>query len=316
MTKNSLFLLVVIIVVGFAVWFAKFGQDLKRTQEIVSEQNDDTQRLLRRRTTAAVAEPTVAASLPDNSVRKNQLQQEIQSLSNQLYQENQKLETQQQYIDDIRRRSNPTQTELSYRNQISNATQEISYLTDLLRGDQMSESDIQREAQRLQTEQDTSLRFYQEQMDQNIRDQEALLRNTQEEIAFWNLNNNYINEKQARLQTLQQLLIDQTQQLQNMKVQKLELSARALEQSQAIQTQARQVASDNAQAREETQSEITSLREDIQRLEYAYRQRRYSQMSGQSQAQQAERNLQGQQEVIRSIQELLREKQAQLNQLQ
>lgn len=315
MTKNSLFILVVILVLGFGMWFSKFGQELKRTQEIVSESNDDTQRLLRRRTTATAAETTVAPS-PDNRGKRNQLQQEIQSLANQLYQENQKLETQRQYISDIRQRSQSAPAETNYRTQISSVTQEISYLTDLMRGDQMSETDIQREAQRLQVEQDASLRFYHEQMDQNIRDQEALLRNTQDEIAFWSMNNNYVNQKEARLQYLQPLLIEQTQQLQNMKVQKLEMSARALEQSQSLQAQARQVASDNTQARQDIQNEIGSLREEIQRLEYAYRQTRFSQMSAQTQVQQAERNLQGQEEVIRSIQELLREKQALLNQLQ
>lgn len=314
MTKNSLFILVVILVVGFGIWFTRFGQELKRTQEIVSQKNDDTQRLLRRRT-AAVPEVSVAAT-PDNSLKKSQLQQEVQALSNQVFEENRKLETQRQYLEDLRNRTNPASTEMNYRNQISTPNREIQFLTDTLRSDQYSETDVQREVERIQAEQNSAVRFYQEQMDQNIKDQEALVRRTQEDLQYWDMNLNNLTLREQNVQVLQQLLAEQTQQLQNMKVQRLEIAARALENTQNVQAQARQLANDNSQARADIQDEISSLREEIQRLESNYRQTRFTQMSAQSQVQQAERNLQGQQEVIRSIQELLREKQEQLNQLQ
>lgn len=314
MTKNSLFILVVILVVGFGIWFTRFGQELKRTQEIVSQKNDDTQRLLRRRT-AAVPEVSAAAT-PDNSLKKSQLHQEVQALSNQVFEENRKLETQRQYLEDLRNRTNPASTEMNYRNQISTANREIQFLTDTLRSDQYSETDVQREVERIQAEQNSAVRFYQEQMDQNIKDQEALVRRTQEDLQYWDMNLNNLTLREQNVQVLQQLLAEQTQQLQNMKVQRLEIAARALENTQNVQAQARQLANDNSQARADIQDEISSLREEIQRLESNYRQTRFTQMSAQSQVQQAERNLQGQQEVIRSIQELLREKQEQINQLQ
>jgi chromosome segregation ATPase len=314
MTKNSLFILVIILVVGFGIWFTKFGQELKRTQEIVNEKHDDTQRLLRRRT-AAVTETPVAAT-PDNSLKKFQLQQEVQALAAQVFQENQKLETQRQYLDDLRNRTNPASTDISYRNQVSTANREIQYLADILRSDQFNETDVQREVERIQAEQNSAVRFYQEQMDQNIKDQEILVRRTQEDLQYWSMNLNDLTLRDQNVQILQQQLADQNQQLQDMKVQRLEIAARALENMQAVQAQARQLANDNSQARADIQDEISSLREDIQRLESNYRQTRFTQMSAQSQVQQAERNIQGQQEVIRSIQELLREKQEQLNQLQ
>ncbi len=311
MTRNSLIIVVVVLVVGFGIWFTKFGQELKRTQEIVNEKNDDTQRLLRRRTAAVTEKPVV-----DNSLRKTQLQKEIQDLSNQLYQENQKLDSQRQYLDDIRKRGNSDRIEVNYRNQISTANQEIQSLTDSLRGDQYNETEIQREVQRITTETNSAARFYNEQMDKNIKDQEAIIRRTQEDLDYWTGNLNYMTLRDQNVQILQQQLAEQQQQLQNMKVQKLQISEQALEQTQAAQNRAREVASENAAARAEVQEQITNLREQIQRLEYAYRQTRFTQMSAQSQVNQAERNLQGQQEVIRSIQDLLQEKQNQFNQLQ
>ncbi|QLY27183.1 hypothetical protein [Bdellovibrio sp. KM01] len=311
MTRNSLIILVVALVIGFGVWFTKFGQELKRTQEIVNEKNDDTQRLLRRRTAAVTEQPAV-----DTSLRKAQLQKEIQDLSTQLYQENQKLDSQRKYLDDIRNKTNPDRVELNYRNQISTANQEIQSLTDLLRGDQFVEAEIQREVQRISTETSTAAKFYTDQMDKNIKDQEAIIRRTQEDLEYWTGNLNYMTLRDQNVRILQQQLAAQNQQLQDMKVQRLQISAQALEQTQNAQAQARQIASENAEARADIQDQIDSLRDQIQRLEYAYRQTRYGQMSAQSQVNQAERNLQGQQEVIRSIQELLREKQSEFNQLQ
>jgi hypothetical protein len=300
-TRNSLIILVVVLVIGFGVWFTKFGQELKRTQEIVTEKNDDTQRLVRRRT-AAVTEQTPV----DNSLRKTQLQKEIQDLSTQLYQENQKLDTQRKYLDDIRNKNNPDRVEVNYRNQISTANQEIQSLTDTLRGDRFNEAEIQREVQRISTETNAAAKFYTEQMDKNIKDQEAIIRRTQEDLEYWTGNLNYMTLRDQNVRILQQQLAAQNQQLQDMKVQRLQISAQALEQTQSAQAQARQIASENAAARADVQDQI----------EYAYRQTRYGQMSAQSQVNQAERNLQGQQEVIRSVQELLREKQGEFNQLQ
>lgn len=311
MTRNSLVILVVILVIGFGIWFTKFGQELKKTQEIVNEKSDDTQKLLRRRTAAVTEKPVV-----DNSVRKTQLQKEIQDLSTQLYQENQKLDTQRKYLDDIRNRNNPDRVEINYRNQISTANQEIESLTDLLRGEQFSEAEVQREVQRITTETNTAVRFYTEQMDKNIKDQEDMIRRTQEDLEYWKANLNYLTLRDQNVLILQQQLANQNQQLQDMKVQRLQISAQALEQTQQAQAQARQIASENATARAEVQDQIDSLRDQIQRLEYAYRQTRFSQMSAQTQVNQAERNVQGQQEVIRSVQDLLKEKQDQFNQLQ
>ncbi|WP_413578726.1 hypothetical protein ACLVWU_09345 [Bdellovibrio sp. HCB290] len=313
MTKNSLFILVVLIVVGFGIWFTKFGQELKRTQTLVTESKDDTQRLLKRRTAAV---PEVTSGVPQNSLKKDQLQQEVQALSNQLLQENQKLDTQQQYLDQLRERSNPDRLEFNYRNQVSQAHQEIEYLTDTLNNDQFSESRLQQEVQRLQSEQDVSIRYYNQQMDQNILQQEAVVQKLQQDLQDWQLNFNDLTLQAQRVQELQGQLAEQTQLLQDMKVQKLQLAAQSLERTQQIQNQARDVASQNTNARSEIQEEINSLREEIQRLEYSYRQTRFTQMSAQAQIQQAERNLQGQEDVIRSIRELLQEKQTQLNQLQ
>ncbi|WP_413587590.1 hypothetical protein [Bdellovibrio sp. HCB274] len=313
MTKNSLFLLVVLFVVGFGIWFTKFGQELKRTQDLVTESNDDTQRLLKRRTAAV---PEVTASTPANSLQKDQLQQEVQGLSNQLLQENQKLDTQKQYLDQLRERNNPDRLEFNYNNQVSQAHEEIQYLTDTLNNEQFSESRLQQEVQRLQSEQDVSLRFYNEQMDQNILQQEAVVRKAQQDLQEWELNYNDLTLREQRVQELRAQLVEQTQLLQDMKLQKLQLAAQSLERTQQIQEQARDVASQNTAARSEIQEEIASLRDEIQRLEYSYRQTRFTQMSAQAQIQQAERNLQGQEDVIRSIRELLQEKQTQLNQLQ
>ncbi|WP_413581502.1 hypothetical protein [Bdellovibrio sp. HCB288] len=314
MTKNSLFILVVLIVVGFGIWFTKFGKELKKTQALVTESKDDTEKLIKRRT-AAVADPS-QANAPENALKKTQLQQEVQALSEQLLQENQKLDTQKQYLDQLRQRSNPDRIELNYRNQVSQAYQEIQSLNETLNNDQMTQGGLQQEIQQALSAQSVSLRYYSEQMDQNILQQESLVKKTQEDLEYWKSNYNYLNLRDQKVQEIQSVLDEQLQALQDMKVQKLQLAAQALEQAQQMQQQARQAASDNSAAREEIQEEISSLREDIQRLEYSYRQNRLTQMSAQSQVQQAERNLQGQEDVIRSIRDLLQEKQNQLEKLQ
>ncbi|MBO9667032.1 MAG: hypothetical protein J7501_09485, partial [Bdellovibrio sp.] len=163
MTKNSLFILVVVLVVGFAIWFSRFGKELKKTQDIVTEQQADTRKILRRQK-AAIAE----SSPSPNEALRTRLQEELNAISQQLIQENQKLESMKQQKESITKQFSP-QVDLNYTSQIQNAQFQIQSLNEGLQSIRWNDSDMTREATQRQREQDSNLRLYMAQMDQNIR---------------------------------------------------------------------------------------------------------------------------------------------------
>jgi len=88
MTKNSFFIFVIVLIVGFSIWFTRFGKDIKKTQDLVVEQQEKAQQVLRRQTASKVPDSTLTAA---QAVEKERLQNDIQALSGQLESEAQKL---------------------------------------------------------------------------------------------------------------------------------------------------------------------------------------------------------------------------------
>ena len=261
MTKNSFFIFVVVLVVGFAIWFSRFGKELKQTQDLVVDQQERTQRILRRRVAAV---PENSRSATEKAALKERLQSDLQGLSTQLKNENDKLDSQRSYLENIKQQLNP-KVELNYSSQIRNLSDEIQELSDMLRSYQWAEGDLNREVYQGLQEQNVTFKYSSDQMDQNILIQEQAIKETRDELAYWLLNNSYVNEKEARVQELQGLLADQLQQINDMKIQRAQLSVRSLEQIQSIQNQARGVASTISDSRADIQEQMSSLRGEIQR---------------------------------------------------
>lgn len=312
MTKNSFFIFVIVLIVGFSIWFTRFGKDIKKTQDLVVEQQEKAQQVLRRQTASKVPDSTLTAA---QAAEKERLQNDIQALSGQLESEAQKLTSLRSRLEYLRQQLT-SKVDPNYGYQISDLSDEIQELSDTLRTYQWGERDLDRQVNQALQEQNAALRVSVQQMEQNIVKQEQEMKANQDELSFWVYNNGDMNQKDQRIQYLENALLNQSQLLNDMKTQRAEILTRALEQSQSIQAEARATANAINEDRYNIQEQMSSLRGEIKRLQYLQNQSRTSKFSLMTQVQQAEKNTQGQQDTVKTIEDLIRQKQEQLKKLE
>ncbi|MFM6929109.1 MAG: hypothetical protein ACKOX6_11635 [Bdellovibrio sp.] len=312
MTKNSFFIFVIILVIGFSIWFTRFDKDLKKTQDLVVEQQEKTQQVLRRQAASKTQDkgPSIA-----QAAEKERLRNDIQALSLQLDSEAQKLTSLRSRLGDLKQQLS-SKVSPNYGYQISDLSDEIQDLSDTLRSYQWGESDLDRQLNLVLQQQSTALRVSIQQMEQNIVRQEQEVKMNQDELSFWVYNNGDMNQKDERVQYLERTLLNQSQLLNDMKAQRAEILSRSLAQSQSLQAEAQAAASTINEDRYNIQEQISSLRGEIKRLQYLQNQSSTSKFSLMTLVQQAEKNAQGQQDTVKIIEDLIRQKQEALKNLE
>lgn len=307
MTRKNLFLIVIAFIVGVSVWIFFVNKSLKSTQEVILEQATRPPRRV-----ASVPSPTPA---PDSAV-KNQLLLEIQNLQQQIAQERQRLESQKQMLEELRVQQGVQPGTTAISSQISGYTSEVQSFLEELGNFQYAEQDINRRATEALREQSSAAQLARDQIDENIRIQEDLIRQTREEIVYWQGNLFYVNDREARLVELELRLQTQNQQLQGMRDQRLALAAQVLENTRNLQSEKEQALADLANTRTDIQDEIASLRMEINRLQGVQYQARTSQISLRSQINQLQKDFETQARQIQTLESSMQEKERQLKLLQ
>ncbi len=305
MTRKNLFFLVIAFIVGVSVWIFYVNRSLKETQDVLLEQSERPTRKV------ATASPATAPS-PENSALRARLISEMQSLEQKITEERLRLASQKQNLDNLRARQQ-RQVVTTYSSQIQSVNSQILDFADELHGYDLLESEINQKAADALRNQNSQAQVVRDQIEENIRIQESLLRKTQDEITFWQINNLYVNEQQTRLAELQNLLEAQQRELEMMRQQRLAISSQILLNSQALQMDKEQALSDIAANREDIRSEVLLLREQLEQLQEAQNQVRSSQFSLNTQINQAQKSFEKQQEVIRDLESSLNQKTDELN---
>ena len=131
------------------------------------------------------------------------------------------------------------------------------------------EAELSRQAAMALRDQDSSSRVALAQLDENIRVQENLIRQTQDNLDYWRLNYNDLAEQRLRLSELEPLLEAQKQQLADMRQQRLDISSNVLLQTRAIQAELAQSLDGLNSDRSSTEDQINSLRAEIQSIQDA-----------------------------------------------
>ncbi|WP_374079227.1 hypothetical protein [Bdellovibrio bacteriovorus] len=307
MTRKNLFLIVIAFIVGVSVWIFFVNKSLKSTQEVILEQATQPSRRV-----ASVPSPTPAP----NTAVKNQLQSEIQNLQQQINQERQRLDSQKQMLEELRVQQSVQPGTTAISSQISGYTSEVQSFLEELGNFQYAEQDINRRAAEALREQSSAAQLARDQIDENIRIQEDLIRQTREEIVYWQGNLFYVNDREARLVELELRLQTQNQQLQGMRDQRLALAAQVLENTRNLQSEKEQALADLANSRTDMQDEIASLRMEINRLQGVQYQARTSQISLRSQINQLQKEFETQTRQIQTLESSMQEKERQLKLLQ
>lgn len=303
MTRKNLFFLVIAFVVGVSVWLFYVNKSMKETQKIIVEQAERPNRNI------ASLPPQTAT--PDSAF-KARLQSEFVSMQEKLEQERQKLEAQRVTLENLKARQQE-QPATSYSSLISTHNEQIRDFLDELNGYEKAEADINRRANDILREQSSQAQVARDQIDDSVRVQETLMRQTQEELTYWQYTSYMSAEREARMQELQSLIEAQRQDLENLKAQKLNISTQVLANTQAVQSEKEQALNELAANRADLRDEISSLRDEVYRMQEAQYKVRTSQVSLNSQIIQTQRAYDEQEQIIKNMEATLRQKADEIN---
>ncbi|MGZ3774850.1 MAG: hypothetical protein ACXVCY_06490 [Pseudobdellovibrionaceae bacterium] len=251
---------------------------------------------------------------PENAKEFSRLVFEQNSLNQRLTVEKQKLEKQKQDLDTLRSQSQEKDL-APYSSQIQAENDQLRELAMELRGYENLEKDINRRADEVLKDQNSQSQVVKDGLDEGIRNQETLIKQTEEQVNFWQFNNNYTTEQQARLAEEQTLLNTQKQQLQDLRQQRLAVSEQVLTNTRQVQSEEEQELMNLSQERIDLQNEILTLNTELAQLQQQQSEQRASQMSLSSKIQQEEKAYEQQQQQVRTLEASLRQKQAEINNL-
>ncbi|WP_142694710.1 hypothetical protein [Bdellovibrio sp. NC01] len=319
MTEKSLLTILIFFVAAASFWFFSLKKDVIETKEMLTDQPTRT-RVVERTvaSTPKTSQSSSVASIPlTNDEKKAAMQNELQAMQQRLADEQQKLAQQNESFNNLKALQTQQQEQpAAYASQIQQRNTEIQELVSSLQDYRAAEADLSRRAAAALREQSSAAAVMKDQMDENIRQQELLIRQTQEDLAYWQLNYNYAPEREANLERLNATLSDQQQRLADMRAQRLEISQSALVGTQNVNDQVAMSSSSGSDDRAQINEEIMSLREEIRRLQNQQNQTKQSVTSMNTQVSQAQTALRQQAETVRALQENIRQRQQELSSLQ
>lgn len=314
MASNTLSTFAVVLLIASAMWFFHLNREERLDLPSIEVQPQAVAEatVAPARSPSSGAAPFSANPLPPQAAV---VSGELQSLEQQLADAQTALQAQREFLAQLQQQSSTLSTRmpasdaglgtLQSQSQIQNIMMELDGYSNL-------EAEINRQAEGLLRAQSSALQMQLQELDNNIRVQENLTRQTLEDINAWRYNIGYVTQQQAELARLQDLLSTQTQQLELMHQQRLLMSAQALTDAQAVQLQKQEALAGLAQDRSEAQGEVESLRDSIIRLQQTQRQVRQTQVSLSSQLRQAQQNLSAQEAQVQTLQSQVQQKRQEL----
>lgn len=317
MTRKSLLTIFIFFAAFASFWLFSLKKDVKETQEMLNDQQASATSTRNPASIPVVVRNanTTSTNIDDRIQRRNQAANDLQNMSNQLSDEKQRLQAREQLLNTLKSRQSQAQP-ISYATQIQERDDQIQDLMDGVRVFNRAETDLSRRAALALQSQSASERAARDQIDENIRAQEELIRQTQEQIDYWNANLNYAVERQVHLDELQPLLQTQMNQLQSMRNQRLALSQNALQTTTAVQSQVQGTNGDASEQQNAMLDEIASLRDEIRAMQAQQNQSRMSYMTLNSQISQAQKDYDSEATQVQNLEEAIRQKRAELQSLQ
>jgi chromosome segregation ATPase len=308
MTVKSLLIFLLVFVAGVSFWLFRVDKGLKNTRDINVEQRTTPPR----KTVTVVAPSADAVS---KEAMRAQLQTESQNLANQLEVEKRKLAVQKESLNKLRQPASEPEsnTSVNYTTAISSNRDEIADFLTELRGYDQIEAYINRRAQEALQDQANSARVAREQLDDNIKAQQELMAQTQEQITALQDYRNYVDGRDAKMEELQGILQSQQAQLEAMRAQRVDIASAIQDNSRAVQTEKDQALSSLNENKNALNQQIQSLRAEIARMQDEQNTARVSSMSRTSLVSQYERNLDQQNRKVEVLQQNLKTKEDQLN---
>jgi chromosome segregation ATPase len=306
MSANTVRFLVVLVIFGVCYYIFKIHKELKSAQETISEQQE--------RMPASTPKSTPWSEVVSNALRV-QKQAELQSLQTQLSAQEQNLASEQSRLSSLQTQAAAPAAQANYMSQIRSTNVQIQNLSDSLRDLQRQEQEINRSASQAMQNQDSAARVAREQLDEQIRAQEGLVHETQDQMAQMRFTYALPGQMPAEYDQLQEQLDAQAQVLANLRAQRVQISADVVAGKQNVQAAAQEQTNDLADQRSNIVNEIGTLRGEIVRMQGAQENQHSSQTSLSSQIFNSQKNISNQTQQIQNLQNAISTKEEELRSL-
>lgn len=162
---------------------------------------------------------------------------------------------------------------------IDSGNAEIQNLSDLIEFQRMSLAEIDRQADQSLREQSSVAQATRDQIDANIRLLEEAIRQSRSQISLLQWNSIHVSQQKEGLEYWGGLLAEQSQQLQDLKLQRAGISATVLQQNRGITSQAEARRADVLANEDTLRAEISEIRQELVRLRATQAQARQSSTS-------------------------------------
>ncbi|MGZ3748248.1 MAG: hypothetical protein ACXWRE_12815 [Pseudobdellovibrionaceae bacterium] len=230
----------------------------------------------------------------------------------QLAAESQKLSQQKNRLEELKQSRQRALGMTSYTSQINDRDLEIQNLKESLGSYRQAEEDLNQSARRILDYQDNEARYARDQIDKNIQDLEQQIRDTQNELNFWQnypAGLDFTNQK-SEIERLQNQLAQQNNDLNALKVQRVDISAQVLNNSQVVMNQAERAKVELRASAMDIQEQIFSLRGEIESLQRIQNQSQNQVRALDAQLMSAEKEYEEQSRRVHSLEEALQTKKA------
>lgn len=315
-TKNYLPTAAALFLIALGYWFFTNYGLVKKGNEITTKSTTITTQSARAQQAAhaipaeqaaykSVPKSTLStvtsATTPDNTAvpAKTAIQEQIEL-------ERQKLELQRQSLEALktRRESQVQQVNNDFQLVMGTNTLQIQNLLEDLQNQRMAQNDVNENAAAALREQNSAAQYSRDQIDLNIQNTEQSIQNARDALTL--SANSLIAgtiEEQARVQGLRTDLVNLTEQLRQLKEQRVNISATVYDQIRTINSLSQSQKQSLASSQNEIQNQISSLREENVRLQNQSSQTRMSLMPLSQQISQAEQAYQETQNRIKSVEQ-------------
>lgn len=238
------------------------------------------------------------------------LEQELEASRSELLLRQEKLDSLQEQQQNMQKLSGS-----STEQEVDTQTADIENLSNLLQAYRDSENNIARRTEAALRIQDEAAQLEKSRLEEQIRALESSIQGTQTEIQAWSQNLQDVTARDVRLTELRNQLMAQAQLLENLRSQRLQISARNLSETQSLYAtaQAEQDALSDSQIA--LQEEIINRRNQVQRLKRTEDQASRKSQDLTAQIERAQKSVKQQTDKIRQIELSIRNKRQQMSSL-
>lgn len=189
-------------------------------------------------------------------------QNKVNSLRQQLQEEQRKLTERKQALDEVKSRQKNTDSSVT--SQMHQNQERLATLNARLKEYQSAEKDVGKDENQILKNRNTQLKIAQEDLNAKINTLKKAITLTQKDLNFWRHRNHDINQN-IKIQELQSTLTNQQQDLTNLESEKINLQAVEQQKNRQIKTQMTQEKEDLKDTEDQIKQQITMVQADLKK---------------------------------------------------